>query len=516
MRTTILKGKKKKDWFRLKRYPHIGLQLEPKDRKWIEPYVKNKDAISTHAFYPFIHRQLKVRKFRKEVCHDGTRSKLRKPSTKEREIYFSNHIDSNIFSYYSELLSKEYEERVKEIEISDCVTAYRKIKLDPSKEKCRNKCNVDFANDVFQFIKNNTDKDLVAITFDIKSFFDNLNHLYLKRNWKWVIKSGVNLPPDHYNVFRNITKFSYIEEDDLFDEFKEQIIVERIPKSFKEIKIKKKNYMRNKRAVAYCSKENIDSIRAKGLIKANKYVYDNGIKKELRKKGIPQGSPISATLANVYMLHFDQKTNDLLKSIGGLYQRYSDDMVVICPIDYEDKIISHFLTTIKEYDLEIQMSKTQVYYFRYNQESKRHYCNEKNLNTKKLQNNTLFEYLGFQFDGFNTLIKNSSISGFYRKMKRAFTRSKFHTYHNRTKTKGLVFKSRLYKRFTHIGAERRRIYQRHPNKSDVFFLSHKYDWGNFITYANLAKETIPDNKIGGQLKRHWKKFHDLMKTIEKK
>jgi hypothetical protein len=516
MRSTLLKGKKNKDWFRLKRYPHVGLQLEPKDRTWIEPFVKNKDAISSHAFYPFIHRQLKVRKFRKEVCFDGTRSKLRKPSTKEREIYFSNHIDSNIFSYYSELLSKAYEQRVKEIGISDCITAYRKIKLDPLKKNGRNKCNVDFANDVFQFIKNNTNKDLVAITFDIKSFFDNLNHLYLKRNWKWVIKSGVDLPPDHYNVFRNITKFSYIEEDDLFDEFKEQIIVERKPKSYKEIKIKKKNYLRNKRAVAYCSKENIDTIRSKGLIKANKYVYDDGIKKELRKKGIPQGSPISATLANVYMIDFDKKANDLLKSLGGFYQRYSDDMVAICPIDFEDKIINHFLTTIEECDLKIQMSKTQVFHFRYNHESKRHYCNEKNLNTKQLQNNTLFEYLGFQFDGFHTLIKNSSISGFYRKMKRAFARSKFHTYHNRTKTKGQVFKSRLYKRFTHVGAERRRIYQRHPSKSDVFFLSHKYDWGNFITYANLAKETIPDNKIGGQLKRHWRNFHSLMKIIERK
>ena len=84
MQSVIHEEKKNKDWFRLKRYPHIGLQLEPKDRAWIEPYVKDKDAIASHAFYPFIHRQLKVRKFRKEICHDGTRSKLRKPTTKER------------------------------------------------------------------------------------------------------------------------------------------------------------------------------------------------------------------------------------------------------------------------------------------------------------------------------------------------------------------------------------------------------------------------------------------------
>jgi hypothetical protein len=514
MKTRVSKGKNPKDWFRLKRYPHVGLQLEPKDREWIEPYLKDKNAISTHAFYPFIHRQLKVRKFRREICHDGTRSNLRKPATKEREIYFSNHLDSNVFSYYSELLSSAYEKTISDLKIGTCITAYRKIKLHPEKEKSRNKCNVDFANDVFQFIKLNKGKDLVAITFDIKSFFDNLDHKLLKRNWKRVINSGADLPPDHYNVYRNITKFSYIEEDDLFDHFKNQIIVERKPKTFKEIKIRKKNYLRNKRAVAYCSKENIDEIRNSKLIKANK--YKDKTREELRNKGIPQGSPISATLANIYMIDFDQKANDLLLKIGGVYQRYSDDMVVICSIEYEEDVIKHFLSSIQDYNLEIQISKTQVYHFLFDTKTNRHNCFEKNLNTNKLQNNTLFEYLGFQFNGFETLIKNSSVSNYYRKMKRTFARSQFYTFHNKTATQGQVFKARLYKKFTHVGATRRRIYQRHPSRTDVFILSHKYDWGNFITYAKLAERTITDNKIGGQLKRHWKKFHELMNKIERK
>lgn len=508
------KKKENKDWFRLKRYPHIGLQLEPKDRAWIEPYVKDHDAIALHAFYPFIHRQLKVRKFRKEICHDGTRSTLRKPTIKEREIYFSNHIDSNVFSYYSELLSTAYEKTINELDITDCITAYRQIKLNPEKEWSRNKCNVDFANDVFQFIKFKKGTDLVAITFDIKSFFDNLDHRLLKKNWKRIINSGLDLPPNHYNVFRNITKFSYIEEDELFDRFRNQIIVERKPKNLKEIKIKKKNYLRNKRAVAYCSKENIDEIRKLNLIKTNKYIDRS--RKELRKKGIPQGSPISATLANVYMIDFDTKANELLKKNGGIYQRYSDDMVAICPIEYEDIIIKHFLTTIKDFKLEIQKSKTQVFHFPFDNKINRHHCFEKNLNTKKLQSNTLFEYLGFQFDGFTTLIKSSSIANYYRKMKCSFARSGFYAYHNKTATKGQIFKTRLYKKFTHVGATRRRIYQRHPNKTDLFILSNKYDWGNFITYANLAEKTILGNKIGGQLKKHWRKFHNLMNKIEKK
>jgi hypothetical protein len=513
MKSTIHKDNKEKDWFRLKRYPHIGLQLESKDRAWIEPYVKDKEAISKHAFYPFIHRKLKVRKFRKEICHDGTRSNLRKPAIKEREIYFSNHLDSNVFSYYSEILSIAYEREISELDISKSITAYRKIKLHPEKDTSRNKCNIDFANDIFKFIKSNKEQDLVAITFDIKSFFDNLDHRLLKKYWKRIINSGADLPEDHYNVFRNITKFSYIDEDDIFENFQSQIIVERKPKLFKEIRIKKRNYLRNKRAVAYCTKDNIDEIRSLGLIKTNKRIKDNG-EYEIRTRGIPQGSPISATLANVYMLDFDKQAHEMLKSIGGVYQRYSDDMVAICPVSFEQEVVKSFLSSIQEYKLEIQKSKTQVFHFIYDKRAARHFCHEKNLNTNRLQNNTLFEYLGFQFDGFNTLIKCSSLSNYYRKMKRTFARSKFYTFHNRTATKGQVFKTRLYKKFTHVGANRRRIYQRHPNKSDVFIKSHRYDWGNFITYARLAEKTIIDNKIGGQVKRHWRKFHELMKTIE--
>ncbi|MDD2477044.1 MAG: reverse transcriptase domain-containing protein, partial [Dysgonamonadaceae bacterium] len=231
---------------------------------------------------------------------------------------------------------------------------------------------------------------------------------------------------------------------------------------------------------------------------------------------IPQGSPISATLANLYMLDFDKQADDMLKNIGGVYQRYSDDMVAIFPVEFEEEIVNHFLSSILTYKLEVQKSKTQAFHFIYDKHAERHFCFEKNLNTNRLQDNTLFEYLGFQFDGYSTLIKNSSISNYYRKMKRTFARSRFYTHHNRTTSKGQVFKTRLYKKFTHVGANRRRIYQRHPNKSDVFILSHRYDWGNFITYVKLAEKTISDNKINGQLKRHWKKFHELMDKIEEK
>ena len=61
--------KKEKDWFKLKRYPHIDNPLLAKDRHvWIEPYVKNPLKVAAHNFYPLIHKKSKVRKFRKVYC----------------------------------------------------------------------------------------------------------------------------------------------------------------------------------------------------------------------------------------------------------------------------------------------------------------------------------------------------------------------------------------------------------------------------------------------------------------
>jgi hypothetical protein len=69
-----MEKKKKKDWFKIKRYPHIGFPLDNRDRfKWIENYVTNPKEIAKHSFLPFIHKTSKVKKFRKDYSNlDGS------------------------------------------------------------------------------------------------------------------------------------------------------------------------------------------------------------------------------------------------------------------------------------------------------------------------------------------------------------------------------------------------------------------------------------------------------------
>lgn len=66
-------AKQNKDWFKLKRYPHIGFPLSYSDRyKWIEKYVKNPEMVAKHSFLPFIHKTSILKKFRKVYSHtDG-------------------------------------------------------------------------------------------------------------------------------------------------------------------------------------------------------------------------------------------------------------------------------------------------------------------------------------------------------------------------------------------------------------------------------------------------------------
>nr|WP_225986597.1 reverse transcriptase domain-containing protein [Rufibacter sp. LB8] len=267
--------------------------------------------------------------------------------------------------------------------------------------------------------------------------------------------------------------------------------------------------MKNRGAVAFCTKDVIsDRIREKNLIKSNK--YSDSSRGQLREKGIPQGSPISSVLANIYLLNFDHEINTLIKQFNGMYRRYSDDMVVVCEAQYEQAVIDLLNFEIGKCQLCFQSDKTQV--FRFSKIENRYNCQEKNLQTGSLQSNTKFEYLGFSFDGKHTYLKTASLASYYRKLKRSVRRGKFFSRFGNEKNRQEIFKRRLYKKYTYLGAGRKRVYKRDPLHSNRWKVSHKYDWGNYISYAGMAANIIPDNKIASQVSRHWKKVHALLKA----
>ncbi len=509
---------KEKDWFKLKRYPHIDYPLLAKERYvWIEPYVTNPLKVAAHNFFPLIHKKSKVRKFRREYCEvcgkllytnlNGKTKVRNAPKPKERELYYAGHLDALVYSYYAELLSKKYETILSNKNLTDVVTAYRKIPVKADSKK--HKCNIDFAVDVFKSINEYPKDNFVAIAFDIKGFFDNLNHKLLRVQWKKVLGLTTEpLPDDHFNVYRNITRFSYIDLVDIFQEFQNQIFVKTTANGIPTItrkRVSKIKYLKKSNAIAFCKKDEYLA-KIKSLVKKQRFVKDDTGNTVTKDFGIPQGSPISAVLANIYMLDFDYEINKYLESIGGIYRRYSDDMVAICPLDKKDYVIKVFAEKIKDSCLTIQDKKTQIFHFERNASILK--CGQEFPNGTNYNKN--FIYLGLEFDGVDAKIKSASISGYYRKMKRTIKRGKYFSNKPLNKYSGELFKARLLKRFSYKGADRRNKYIWNPSKS-YFEITQHFDWGNFISYAKKAQKIKFPNKIKSQIKRHWNTLEKLLK-----
>lgn len=509
---------KKKDWFKIKRYPHIGLPLDNHDRfKWIEPYVTNPEKVASHSFLPFIHKTSKVKRFRKDYSNlDGSINEkyksgtkiLRKGSEKKRELFYASHMDSLIYSYYALLLSDLYENKIKENNLGEVVNAYRTVPVNPSKIDGPNKCNIDFANDVFKYILDYKEEEFTVIAFDISSFFDNLDHKLLREVWADIIDKS-KLPDDHFNVYKNITRFSHVDIVDIFEVFKNRIYTRKTnkfgePLEIKQKKIDKIKYLRNQNAIAFCKEKDFFELKGK-LLQPSKTRIVNG-KKVYRNFGIPQGSPISSVLANIYLLYFDILINKYISEKGGIYRRYSDDMVVVCPINYKDELTQLVYQEIKNYKLEIQESKTQIFHFK--RKDQKLICGQEFEGSINWNKN--FIYLGFEFDGNNVLLKSASLSGYYRKMKRSVRRAKNYSSRRYAPNKGIVFKRRLFKKFSYKGAKRIRkfIWSEEENK---FIKTDSYNWGNFLSYAYKASNVMVNNKIKQQTKKHWNILNKLIK-----
>lgn len=512
------------DWLKFKKYPHIGKPLtNSKDRVWVENYVTNPHNIIRHKFVPLLHRVLTQRKFRPNESSvknlSGKRKRFDK-GRKERHIFYPSHLDSIIFSYYNSILTQAYEKYLSDKDYASVAVAYRKIPKNDMDEG--NKCNIEFAADAFQFIINNKQRKLSVIVADVTSFFDNLNHRLLHTQWKKVLNVE-DLPADHYTIYKNLVDYKYVNENELFKRFRHKLIVERYkPNDTSSIELKRKSvnkiyHMRQEKVVAYCYADEFFR-EATDLIRVDK-PFNKTIREKQgkqNKKGIPQGTPISATLANIYMLDFDAKVYEETSNRNAYYQRYSDDLIIVC--DQKDEIFFYDLIREeieKKAYLDIQESKTHIYRY------------ELDLNNTLIggivkggivQTNKQLEYLGFVFDRGKVRVKSSGFSKFYRKMKRSFRRG-IHFAKKAHIPSNSLFEGRLYKRFTHVGAKRRLKWIADSTSPTGYKRTTIYDWGNFISYLNKANSVMfkinKDNNIAKQYRKVWNKFHILKKQAYK-
>jgi len=97
--------KEVEDWFKVKKYSHIGKPIKIKHYNRVKTYVENTDKIRTHRFLPFIHKTILKRKFRADISNSkktpsGKRFRF-KDKPKDRPILYASHLDAMIFSKLS-------------------------------------------------------------------------------------------------------------------------------------------------------------------------------------------------------------------------------------------------------------------------------------------------------------------------------------------------------------------------------------------------------------------------------
>jgi Reverse transcriptase (RNA-dependent DNA polymerase) len=512
------------DWLKFKKYPHIGKPLtRKKDSGWVMEYVANPDKIAKHKFTPLLHKKIYQRKYRPN--EDALKNKFKKrqrsvQKPKERPIFYASHLDSIVYSYYSHNLTEAYENYLENEDYGISAVAYRKIPI--VKGKKGNKSNIEFAFETFKFIDENKHRKLSIIVADVTSFFDKLDHRILHKQWKRVLNSN-SLPDDHYNIYKSLISKRYVNELELFNKFQNNLIVERgIENDDKKTKLRYKKVkhiwnLKRERVVAYCSKE--DFFReATNLIRVEKSCshQHKRCRENCGLKGIPQGTPMSATLANIYMLDFDELVFNATQEKDAYYQRYSDDLIIVCDQKDEDYFNNLIRTSIEDLaKLDIQPKKTNIYrYENIDDKFVGGIVDEKNEVTP----NKHLEYLGFQYDGTKVKVKTVGFSKFYRSMKRAFRRGVHFAVKPENKNHNL-FEERLYKRFTYKGAKRRLIYKPDPKSETGFSKSKEQYWGNYISYLEKANRVMKpingDDTIKKQYSNFWPNFGKEMKKAYK-
>ena len=290
---------------------------------------------------------------------------------------------------------------------------------------------------------------------DFTNFFDCLDHRYLKQQLIEVLDAQV-LPEDYYAVYKNVTKFSYVERDQLLE-------LNGLGKTEKDLRT-----LNNKKVII-----------SKQLFNKNRSAL---VHKNSEDKGVPQGSPISAVMANIYMISGDKTINDYITSINGFYMRYSDDFIVVIPHEKEYKeqleTVLSFLKDIP--NLELEQSKTQIFEVK----------NGNILNIGRIvlpdanDSRKEISFLGFTFDGEKIRLRGKTIGKYYYRMHR--------------KAKSIAKNGgggidKLYMKYSIRGAYGKE--------------------GNFFTYVNNAEKAYGVNEhIQHDLEHHMNK---IRKTIKK-
>ena len=431
-------------WYSRKPYLHFDVPLT---REQAERLVADPCRVATHAFYPFLKYNLVTPRMRKT---SSSANRPYEPDNKIRPISYPAHKDGYIFSYYKSCLEENYEQWINEHGLGEAVTAFRTVGED----------NVSLAQRAFKYVTANPNHSIVVS--DVDSFFPKISHSVLKNIWAELLRVD-RLPEDHFAVYKAITRYSEVERHKAYNAF-------RIPIN---------TQLKHDRE-RICTPGQFRAKIAGKLTRRNPGLAD-GI-------GIPQGSSLSPLLSNMYMAKFDLSIRDWIKSTGGLYWRYCDDILVVAPVP-SNEIIEHLDKGLSSARLQRNEKKTHCY------------------SPKSISSQRPLQYLGFMFDGYNITVRPSSLHRFHRKLKTAIrvARHRRKRESDASSAQAPLRKQALYN-----------MYSDRPRRGAkiVATMKNRRYRGNFTHYLARAAQKMNSDRIAKQRKRVLKRFRDRIRGAD--
>ena len=391
-------------WFKPRHYKHFDVPIGSDWATGLTP-----EQVTAHSWSPLLHWIKETPRYR---LNDQGEMELK---VKPRDIMHASHRDACILAKYSHELTGKLDAWYAANGLNESVIAYRSL----------GKSNYHFAAIAQAYVREH--HSVEAMCFDVTGFFDNIDHKRLKQRLKCLL--GVNeLPDDWHRVLRAVTRYNHVRKSDLkahpvFGERMKQRGADRPLATVKELKA------------------------ADIAMRPNPHTY-----------GVPQGTPISASLSNLFLVGFDLTMKALADQHGALYQRYSDDILIICEPDQTDSFAAAVADALTSEALNLHGDKTVRLRF-----------------TGDERDN--FQYLGYQLGLGQALIRPGSLSRQWRSTKRAIRRSERKAENlAQSGQKDKIYTSKLRGRLTHVGLR------------------------NFLAYADRSSDELQSKAIKRQVK----------------
>lgn len=373
-------------WYLKKSFPHFDMPLPFEEAK---SRVTDPHYVAARSFWPFIGFVEKARRFKKQ-------KNITIVKDKERPLRYCSHHDGYIHAYYAHKLAESYEKTIEARGLKEVVIGYRK----------NLGTNIDMAKAAFDEIRKRGNCAVIAL--DIEGFFESIDHAILKLHLQETL--GVErLSTDWFKIFRSMTRYSWVEIEDLAERL--GFDIEAPPRPL-------------------CS---ANEFRTK--VRGQSSIVNTNNK----SFGIPQGSPISAAFSNVYMLNFDETCSRFAKETRAFYRRYSDDIIWVCDVDQIETTIAFINDEIEKLgpSMKINADKTEISEF------------------KRVEGGALLctkpvTYLGLTFDGTKTYLRHRTISRYYRRMSYASRHAASAAIRAGSNK---VFMRKLYRELSHLGRQ---------------------------------------------------------------